>query len=441
MKIINTWISQINNHSVIPIFGDIEINDGKIISITQKEFNLSNLNQPSKPDDINAGGRVSTIPNVNFHDHIYSRLAKGLNIKGDTSNFPNILKHLWWKLDSLLDLEMIEASAKIAAVESIRNGVTYIIDHHSSPYSSENSLRTISKVLNELKLRSVLCFETTDRNGKKLSDLGLKENVNFLTDYSSADSKSLLGLHASFTLDDETLSNASELVQKYDWGVHIHLCEDISDVTLSKESYQSAPVSRLSNFNLLNERSIVAHGIHLQSEEFEEIKKSGSAMVFNLDSNMNNSVGLQKFKLIPDEIPILTGTDGMHSNSARAYKELFLQIRNAGLSFEEAFNFMIRTYFNQYDFIKNIFTDFSSLNIGDRADLIIWDYVPPTPLNEENYWGHYIYGILERQIKTVVQNGNILMDDFARNNIDESKILTNIYLQGEKLFHKFNEAE
>lgn len=441
MRIINTWICQINNSSVIPIFGDIEINDGKIIGITQKEFNLSNLDKPSKPDDINAGGRVSTIPNVNYHDHIYSRLAKGLNIKGDTSNFPNILKHLWWKLDSLLDLEMIEVSAKMAAAESIRNGVTYIIDHHSSPYSSENSLGTISTVLNDFNLRSVLCFETTDRNGKKLSDLGLMENLNFLNDYSSDDSKSLLGLHASFTLDDETLGKASELVKKYDWGIHIHLCEDSSDVTLSKEKYQSAPVCRLVKFNLLNEKSIVAHGIHLHGEEFDEIKNSGSAMVFNLDSNMNNFVGLQKFKQIPNEIPILTGTDGMHSNAARSFKELFLQIRNTGLSFDDAFNFMIRTYFNQYDFIKNIFPDFTSLNIGNRADLIIWDYVPPTPMNEGNYWGHYIYGILERQIKTVVQRGEILMDNFIFRNIDESKILTDIYLQGEKLFYKFNEAE
>lgn len=441
MRIINTWICQIHNNSIAPIYGDIEIINGTITNITSKDFNISNLDQPTNQDDVNAGGRITTIPNVNYHDHIYSRLAKGLNIKGDTSNFPNILKNLWWKLDSLLDLEMIEASSKMAAVESIKNGVTYIIDHHSSPNASKDSLKTISNVLNDFNLRSVLCFETTDRNGKELTEKGFEENLNFLNNYLSEDSKSLLGLHASFTLDDDTLKRASELVQKYNWGVHIHLCEDISDLTLSKERYHDTPVSRLIKFDLLNEKSIVAHGIHLESKDFDEIKNSGSAMVFNLDSNMNNSVGLQKFKLIPKQIPILTGTDGMHSNSARSFKELFLQIRNAGLSFDDAFSFMIRTYFNQYNFIKNIFPDFTSLHVDDRADLIIWDYVPPTPIIESNFWGHYLYGILERQIRTVVHRGEILMDNFILSDIEETKVLTEVYSQGERLFYKFNEAE
>ena len=438
MKIINAWICQIKDETVCPIYGDLEIDDGKIISIQEKEFNLLNIFNKNDDNIINAEGRVLTIPNVNYHDHIYSRLAKGLDIKGDMSNFPNILKNLWWKLDSLLDLEMIAASTKMAAIESIKSGVTYIVDHHSSPNSAKDSLKTISEELENFNIRNLLCFETTDRNGDKLRDEGFDENINFLNTHSSINSKSLLGLHASFTLDDESLAKASQLVKDHNWGVHVHLCEDISDVVLSKEKYSGRPMQRFSNYNLLNKKSIVAHGIHLEKEDFDLIKNSGASLVFNIDSNMNNSVGLQKYKMIPSEIPILVGTDGMHSNTARSVKELFLQIRHTGLSFDEAFSFIIKTYFDQLNFIKQYFSDFTSLQIGDRADLIIWDYVPPSPFSKNNFWGHYIYGILERQITTVLQNGEVLLKDNLIQNGDEQKIMSEIYAQGKILSNKFN---
>jgi cytosine/adenosine deaminase-related metal-dependent hydrolase len=427
------------DNSIIPIFGDLEIEDGKIVKIETRQFDLSNLNASNIYEIIDAQGRILTIPNVNFHDHIYSRLAKGLVIKGDMSNFPNILKNLWWKLDSLLDLEMIEASAKMAALESIQNGVTYIFDHHSSPNFAKDSLRAISKTLEDFNIRNVLCFETTDRNGTALRENGFEENINFLKNYTSDNSKSLLGLHASFTLDDASLEMASKLVKENNWGIHVHLCEDKSDVDLSLEKYSAKPIQRVAKYNLLNDKSILAHGIHLDEDDFELIKKSGASLVFNIDSNMNNSVGLQKFKMIPKEIPILIGTDGMHANIARSFKELFLQLRNAGLSLDESFSFMIKTYFDQVNFIKKFFPDFTNLQLNDRADFIIWDYVPPTPINENNFLGHYIYGILEKPIKTVVQNGNVLLDNFQIKNIDESKILNEVYSKGERLFKKFNE--
>lgn len=438
MKIINAWICQIQNETVIPIYGDLQIEEGQIVSINEKEFDLSKFTQHDNEDIINAQGRVLTIPNVNYHDHIYSRLAKGLDIKGDMSNFPNILKNLWWKLDSLLDLDMIKASAQMAALESIKNGVTYIIDHHSSPNSSKDSLKTISEELGKFNLRSLLCFETTDRNGANLRGKGFEENINFLNNHTTKNSKSLLGLHASFTLEEDSIIKASQLVKENDWGVHVHLCEDISDVELSNDKYSATPMQRFRKYNLLNEKSIVAHGIYLDKNDFELIKESGASLVLNLDSNMNNSVGLQKFKMIPKEIPILVGTDGMHSNTARSFKELFLQVRHHGFTFDEAFNFIIKAYFDQMNYIRQFFTDFTSLQIGDRADSIIWDYIPPTPINKNNFWGHYIYGILEREIITVFQNGDILFKDNKLQNINEPIIAQQIYLQGEKLSNKFN---
>ena len=258
LMITNAWICQIKGQRIVPIFGDISVSEGRISAIKKKNFKVftsrSNKNQSS---DIDAGGRVVTIPMINFHDHFYSRLAKGLPIKGSMKNFKLILQNLWWKLDRVLDKEMIRASAQMAALESIRNGVTYIYDHHSSPNAAKGSLKLIANELVDFGLRGVLCFETTDRNGKSLSEKGMFENINFLNTSTNDDIKALLGLHASFTLNDDTLKRASEIVKEYNLGVHIHLCEDKVDRDESFAKYKSFPVERLIKHKLLNDKSIL----------------------------------------------------------------------------------------------------------------------------------------------------------------------------------------
>jgi cytosine/adenosine deaminase-related metal-dependent hydrolase len=440
MKITNAWICRINDDKIEPLFGDISINNGKISSIDDKPFQPEKVfNEGSEAKDlINAGGRVVTIPNINFHDHFYSRLAKGLPIEGLMESFKFILQSLWWRLDLALDSEMIRASAQMAALESIRNGVTYIFDHHSSPQSADGSLKIIGDVLREFKLCSVLCFETTDRNGQTLSENGILENINFFKNSTDKDLKAILGLHASFTLDDDTLSKVSELIEEMGLGIHIHLCEHNVDRNESLAAYKSYPVERLTKFKLLNEKSILAHGIHLTDNEYNLIEKSGSAIVYSLDSNLNNSVGLPKFSRALSKIPILTGSDGMNSNPARTLKQIFLLSRYQGMTFDQSFELVNKVYFDQLNFVRKYFPDFPSLNIKDRADLIIWDYIPPTPFMEENFWGHFIYGVLDRSIHSVIQNGSVLMNGFNIS-LDDSKYQRNIVEQGSRLYDAMSE--
>ena len=337
----------------------------------------------------------------------------------------------------VLDNDMIRASAQMAGLESIRNGTTYIFDHHSSPSSAKGSLGIIADTLNELGVRGVLCFEATDRNGKKPADEGLKENQSFLNNLTDENIKGMLGLHASFTLQDNSLQSAANFLREHSIGIHIHLCEDKVDREISLKEFNNLPVERLQQFGLLNDRSILAHGIHLSEDEFRVIEKSGSAFAYNPDSNLNNAVGLPDFTHIPKGIPLLAGTDGMSSNPARSLKQLFLLSRYSGMSFDQAFNWIIKIYFDQLNFVQKYFSDFPTLNVNDRADFVIWDYIPPTPFTSENFWGHYVYGILERPVYSVIQNGKVLMNNF-RLTFNETEMNKNIVEQGTRLYDKFN---
>ncbi len=434
-QITDAWICQIQNEKIVPIFGDLILENNKIFKIEEKDFEkFLHSKSETKDFEISANGRVITLPLINFHDHFYSRLAKGLPVSGQMDNFVGILENLWWKLDLLLDEEMIRASAQMAILEALQQGVTTIFDHHSSPLASERSLEIIADEMEKFNLRGVLCFETSDRNGMELARRGLRANVNFLSQHRE-NLKGVLGLHASFTLSDETLFKISEIVQKYNCGVHIHLCEDSADVEISKEKFGAAPVQRLKKFNLLNEKTLLAHGVHLTDTDYSIIEKSGSALIYNPDSNLNNSVGLPRYVVAPKNIPILPGTDGMHANIARTLKQLFLLYRSQSENPDDAFGWLQKIYFDQLKFVRRYFPDFPSLQIGDRADFIIWDYVPPTPLTRENFWGHFIYGILERPVVSIVNSGNIISAHSVSN--DYTELWKEIHKQGRRLFDKF----
>jgi cytosine/adenosine deaminase-related metal-dependent hydrolase len=438
LTIKNIFLSQIIDNQINPVFCDVKIQNGKIAEIIPQNFDdfIEGKTSSQKIEDVlDAKGAIATVPFVNFHEHIYSRLAKGINTKGSTDNFHKILKNLWWKLDLILDEEMIRASALMTAIETIKSGTTYLFDHHSSPNSTEGNLKLISETLSQFGLRGTICFEVTDRNGLELTKKGIQENYDFI-ESSNENFKGMFGLHASFTIKDKTLKFVSNLLKDFDTGIHIHLCEDKVDREISVKKFDALPLERLIKFNLLNSKSILAHGIHLKKKEYKKIAEYGCAIALNPDSNMNNSVGIPDFKKLPKSLKLVAGTDGMHSNIGKTLKQIFLLTRHSGESFGDSFEFIKKIYFNQIDFVKKYFDDFPTLNLNDRADIVIWDYVPVNQLSSENFWGHFVYAVLERQPKFVIQNGQFLMKDFQIQ-FDVDSINREILKQGIRLKEKF----
>ena len=420
--------------TVTPFKGHVLIDQGKI----ERFFSEQETSLPDTETEIDLHGRVLTVPNVNFHEHIYSRLAKGLPINGPMDNFVHILQTLWWKLDRFLDLDMVQASAELTVLEAVRHGVTYLFDHHASPAPDavKGSLQRIADTLQKAGLRGVLAFEVSDRNGAEIARESIAENAEFAAAQTS-EIKAMMGLHAPFTLSDETLRRVADVVRALELGIHIHVAEDRADVEHTRKEHGLSIARRLQSFNLLNERSLLIHGVHLGDEDYRIIREHGAALAYNPDSNLNNAVGLPHYAAVPKEIPVLAGTDGMHANVVRSLKQLFLLYRHQGNSFDKAFAWLQKIFFDQLRFVQRYFPDFPLLRQGDRADFIVWDYVPPTPFTAENFWGHYIYAMTEAPIYSVVQNGGLLLHERNFTRLDEKALQENIIRQGHRLYERF----
>ncbi|MGL4392487.1 MAG: amidohydrolase family protein, partial [Fusobacteriaceae bacterium] len=186
-------------------------------------------------------GRKILMPGfINTHHHIYSSFARGMSNSRPTRNFDEILENLWWKVDKTLTNEDTKYSAYATLIESVKNGVTTVIDHHASPLAIEGSLKTIADVASEIGIRASLCYEVSDRDGLEIADKGIKENIEFIKWAESQNSdmiRGLFGLHAAFTLSNETLEKCKNAMKDLNAGYHVHVAEGYSDLTFSLKNY------------------------------------------------------------------------------------------------------------------------------------------------------------------------------------------------------------
>lgn len=167
--------------------------------------------------------------NVCAHTHLYSALSRGMPYQlAPPANFLQILQRIWWRLDRALDEPSIRMSALVGGLDALLAGTTTVFDHHASPSFIDGSLDVMADALAELGLRSVLCYEVTDRDGEHLAAAGLAENIRF-GKTSSPLARSLIGAHASFTMSDATLDACAGAAADAGTGVHIHVAEDAAD--------------------------------------------------------------------------------------------------------------------------------------------------------------------------------------------------------------------
>jgi putative selenium metabolism protein SsnA len=330
-------------------------------------------------------------------------------------DFRQILERLWWRLDKQLTEEDIYYSALVPLLDCVRNGTTTIMDHHASPCAVAGSLGIIAKAVETVGIRANLAYEVSDRDGKKIAQEGIRENVAFIRACAERKDEritALFGLHASLTLSDETLERCVQAADGLDTGFHIHTAEGVQDVVDSLAKSGLRVVERLDRFGIWNEKSIAAHCVHVTKREMEILQERGTAVVHNPESNMGNAVGCADVKtMLQHGLTVGLGTDGFTSDMFESVKVANIlhkhEMSDPSASWAEVPQ-MIFTH-NREIVDRYYPRPLGQLKSGAYADVIILDYDPPTPLNAGTYYGHILFGCGGGRVVTTIVDGKILM--------------------------------
>lgn len=368
---------------------------------------------PAPGDEtLDCGGAIILPGFVNGHTHLYSALAVGMPPPPRTPrSFREILELVWWRLDRALDAQSIEASARIGALDALHCGTTTLIDHHASPNHIDGSLDLVERGLADIGLRGVLCYEATDRHGRDGRLAGVEENRRYLdrclrrTDARFA---GLVGAHASFTLDDDSLAALVELAARFKSGVHIHVAEDPCDEDDCRARRQRRLIDRLAAHGLLSPNSVFAHGTHLDAEAVERVNAAGLTMAHNPRSNMNNAVGYAPVAAFRG--PVMLGTDGIGADMFAEARHAWMISRHAqaGLSPTQIVAMLVNSSRRASAALG---VTLGKLDVGAAADVVLTDYLPPTPLTAENLPGHLLFGLSSNHVRSVIIDGKWRLRD------------------------------
>lgn len=377
---------------------------------------------PEGQESIDCKGKLVTKSFACGHHHVYSELARGMPApKKIPTNFNEVLQYVWWTVDKCLDHEMIEASALACALECAKNGVSYVIDHHASPFHIKGSLDVIAKAFDRVGVSHLLSVELSDRDGAKAAQDHLDETEEYLKSGRDA----LVGLHASFTVGEELLANSVALARKYNSGLHVHVAEGPADQPHCLETYGKRIVQRFSEAGVLDfSKTLLVHCIHLDDSERELISNSPVWIVQNAESNQNNNVG--SFDATGLGEKLMLGTDGMHSDMLRSAKAAFLCNQAVGgVSYPEIYRRFrnVTRYLRENNFAGH----------GENS-LVVLDYFTPTDVTQDNFIGHFVFGLAAQHVQTVINNGKVIVRDRKVLGVDEEAVSLQAREQANRLW-------
>jgi cytosine/adenosine deaminase-related metal-dependent hydrolase len=251
---------------------------------------------------------------VNAHTHLYSGLAPlGMPPVEPPRTFVETLQRIWWRLDRALDEASLRAGARYYVAHARRAGTAALVDHHESPNFIEGSLDVLADACAEFGVAAVLCYGATERNGgADEARRGLDECRRFILANRRPRVAGVVGLHASFTVSDDTIRRAGALCCDLGTVLHVHLAEDAADVEDARRRRHPGPLQRLLALDAVPPGSILVHGVHLLPDEVKRASDAGCWFVQNPRSNRKNRVGYPSALVAAARVAL--GTDGFPSN-------------------------------------------------------------------------------------------------------------------------------
>ena len=406
-------------------------------NVIKKIDTLGNLLHENPEEEIVDAKNQYVMPGlICAHTHFYGAYSRGLAIPGDPpTDFPEILSNLWWALDKALDEESVAASAWVCIIDAIKHGNTSLFDHHASPNAISNSLDVIADVVDQSGIRASLCYEVTDRDGDEKALEGINENVRFNTRINNGDNlngrlAATFGLHASLTLSDKTLELCQSLAPTGS-GFHIHGAEHTVDEYDSIKKSRLRVVDRLLKNNILNERSIVAHSVHVDAKEVNILAETKTWVAHQPRSNMNNAVGIGNIEsMMRAGVKVCLGNDGFSNTMWDEWKTAYLVHKLVNLDPRRMGGYDVvemAIYQNSALASQQFNLPIGSIVPGAQADLIFVDYLPYTDINSGNLPWHILFGMHHSMITMTMVAGKILMKNKELVNFDENKIYNEAY--------------
>jgi cytosine/adenosine deaminase-related metal-dependent hydrolase len=318
--------------------------------------------------------------------------------------------------------------------------VTTIIDHHASNGAIDGSLDVLAGAAARFGLRLSTCYEVSDRDGKEKMQAGIRENLRF-AEAAKGDPMlaPLFGLHASFTLSDDTLEACAAAGRENGLPFHVHAAEASPDAEDARRRGYQGALARLHTRGVITPGTLAIHCVHTGPEEWRLLKQAGACAVHNPQSNMNNAVGAAPVQeMIAQGVRVGIGTDGMEADVREEIRAAFLLGHHRTGDPRTMWAEVHSLLDTNRHIASGLFGGrLGELSEGAAADLVVYDYRPPTSFEPGNFLGHLLFGFYRSPARDVVVAGRARLRDGRPVGIDPAEVAARAQEEAQKLWNRF----
>ncbi|MCE4934390.1 amidohydrolase [Aliivibrio fischeri] len=404
----------INNGQVLTVNADMEvIDDGVVVVKNDKIIAVGDeklLEQYYAPKNIDANDGIVMPGMINAHNHLPMIAFRGLGEEG----ISNRLFAYFFPLEAQkLSRELIYNATKLGAIDLAQSGVTTYADmyYHMDEMAKATKEVGLRAVLGE----TVIKFPVVDA---KQPYGGIQYAKSFIEEYQNDPLITpAYAPHAVYTVSKEKLQEINQLSEDYDVPVLIHVAEFPNEEARIKEPTKAtSPVEYLEEIGVLDERMVIAHGIHLSQHDQALLKQADAGVVYNPMANAKGATGIAPaWDMFRADMRVGLGTDGpMSSNQVDLWRTLSYAANMQRLKNSDR-TIMIPEQVIEMATIGgakalHMEDEIGSLEVGKKADIIIVETQSANMMPSYDPYATLVYQANPSNVDTTIVNGKVVME-------------------------------
>ncbi len=404
----------INNGQVLTVNADMEvIDDGVVVVKNDKIIAVGDeklLEQYYAPRNIDANDGIVMPGMINAHNHLPMIAFRGLGEEG----ISNRLFAYFFPLEAQkLSRELIYNATKLGAIDLAQSGVTTYADmyYHMDEMAKATKEVGLRAVLGE----TVIKFPVVDA---KQPYGGIQYAKSFIEEYQNDPLITpAYAPHAVYTVSKEKLQEINQLSEDYDVPVLIHVAEFPNEEARIKDPTKAtSPVEYLEEIGVLDERMVIAHGIHLSQHDQALLKQADAGVVYNPMANAKGATGIAPaWDMFRADMRVGLGTDGpMSSNQVDLWRTLSYAANMQRLKNSDR-TIMIPEQVIEMATIGgakalHMEDEIGSLEVGKKADIIIVETQSANMMPSYDPYATLVYQANPSNVDTTIVNGKVVME-------------------------------